>query len=208
MKYLLNLFCIACVVSVFNTASAQESAIASDEIPTDLQDRNPIFDYSEINLNNIDSIPDYATKEDKLKITGTIYRSDGVTPAKNVLLHIYQPDENGDYEMKKENGKRYVYHRAWIKTNENGQYTFYTFIPGNFWKNREVKHIHPVIKEPGKPAYEMDAFLFDNDPFLSKSCRKRMAKKGIDSILKVEEKDNMYVATKDIILEDDTVAYK
>lgn len=201
MKNLLYLFCLAGFISTTNIISAQELITTSDEIPTNFLDRNPIYDYSETQLNNTDSIPDFETKADKLMISGTIYQSDGVTPAKDVILYISQPDEDGDYVMKTENDKRYVHHRGWIKTDADGKYTFYTFIPGNFWRNKEVKHIHPIIKAPGKPEQEMSAFLFDNDPFLSKSCRKRMEKRGIDNnILKVEQKDTMYMTTKNIIL--------
>lgn len=207
MKNLLALFSLMCVLGSFHTVFAQETSNMSDEIPSDYLERNPIYDYSGT-LNNVDSIPDFSMKENKIKITGTVFQSDGITPAKDVIVFIYQPDENGDYEMKKENDKRYVYHRAWVKTDADGQYTFYTFIPGNFWRNKEIKHIHPVVKAPGMPEQEMVAFLFDNDPFLSKSCRKRLAKRGIDNILTVEEKDNMFVAKKDIVLEENTIAFK
>ncbi len=202
MKNLLNYLCFVCLIGSFHTISAQDLAKASDEIPSDYLKRNPIYDYTEPNLNNIDSIPGFESKNEKLMITGIIYKSDGKTPAKDVILYISQPDENGDYELKKHNNKRYVNHRGWVKTDADGRYTFYTFIPGNFLNNRELKHIHPTIKESGKPEYELDAFLFDNDPFLSKSCRKRLAKKGIDNILKPEKKESMFVVTKDIILED------
>ncbi|MEZ4792842.1 MAG: hypothetical protein R2783_05085 [Gelidibacter sp.] len=201
MKNLLALLYIGCLITASQSLMAQEPANVSNETPSDYLTRNPIYDYSETQLNNTDSIPDFASKENKLMITGTIYESDGTTPAKDVILYISQPDENGDYKLKKQDGKRYVYHRGWIKTDADGHYTFYTFVPGSFLHNRELKHIHPVIKEPGKPEYDMDAFLFDNDPFLSKSCRKRLAKRGMDNILKVEKKENMYVATKDIVLE-------
>ena len=203
MPLMKNLFTLCSLVSLlcFNqTLTAQDSAAISNEVPTDYLKRNPIYDYADRQLANLDTIPDYNSKQDKLMITGTIYESDGTTPAKDVILYIQQPDENGDYQIKKENDKRYVVNRGWIKTDADGRYTFYTFIPGSFLHNKELKHIHPVIKEPGKPEYDLDAFLFDNDPFLSKSCRKRLAKKGIDSILKLEKKGDMFVTTKDIVL--------
>ena len=207
MKNLVTIICTFFICISVQTSKAQNQSNASDEIPSDYLERSPIYDYTEINLNNTDSIPDFESKKDKLMITGTIYQSDGKTPAKDVILYISQPDENGDYELKTENDKRYVHHRGWIKTDADGKYTFYTFIPGNFIRNREVKHIHPTIKEPGKEEYSLNAFLFDNDPFLSKSCRKRLEKKGIDSILKVEKTDAMFVATKDITLRSDTSEY-
>ena len=205
-----NLSTLICAIIFFSTSPllmAQNQIDSSNDIPSNYLERSPIYDYSELNLNNTDSIPDFQSKDNKVMITGIIYQSDGVTPAEGVILYISQPNENGDYELKKENGKRYVHHRGWVKTDADGRYKFYTFIPGNFLRNRELKHIHPIIKEPGKPEYELNAFLFDNDPFLSKSCRKRLAKKGIDSILMLEETDAMFIATKDIILEENLSSY-
>ncbi len=203
MKKLTNLY----VMIFFLSCSALVQAQDQDTTTADFADRSPLYDYSENNLNSTDSIPGFQTKEDKLMITGTVFESDGVTPAKDVILYISQPDEHGDYELKKENDKRYVVHRAWVKTDVDGRYTFYTFIPGNNTRFRELKHIHPIIKESGKPEYELNAFLFDNDPFLSKHCRKRLEKKGIDSILVLEKKEDMYITTKNIVLESVATAY-
>lgn len=201
MKRLMPLMFFACLIS-FSTLIAQESASITNDIPLNDKKRNAIFDYSEKQLNNTDTIPDFAEKADKLKITGTIYQSDGKTPASDVLLFVHQPDENGDYELKRdENRKRYIHHRGWIKTNADGQYTFYTFIPGKFLRSKELRQIHRTIKEPGKPEYELTSFFFDDDPLLpdlTLACRA----KAVMSMLKLNKKDNMYVATKDIILKE------
>lgn len=207
MKNLKTLMYVACVIVSYQTLSAQEISTVTDSLPADYLERSPLYDYSEVALNNTDSIPDFQLKEEKLKITGTIYQSDGVTPAKDVILYISQTDEDGDYELKTQNEKRYVHHRGWIKTDADGQYTFYTFIPGTTHRSNELKHIHPVIKEPGKPEQDLDAFLFEGDPLLTKRCRKKLDKNGINSILQLEKKDSMYVATKDIILEQDMTAF-
>lgn len=180
--------------------NGQEYANVLDQVPANYKKRSPIYDYSEKQLNHTDTIPDFDTKSNKLKITGTIYKSDGVTPAKGVILYICQPDENGDYEMKKDNQrKRYVHHRAWIKTDANGQYTFYTFMPGKYLRSKELKQIHRVIKEPGKPEYAIKSFFFNDDPLLPEltlACRA----KAVGSMLRLEKKDGIYVATKDIKL--------
>jgi protocatechuate 3,4-dioxygenase beta subunit len=197
MKHLFFLLCFITFLSFQPTLSAQESTKDSDYLT-----RHAIYDYDANTISNTDSIPDFESKQERFKITGTIYLSDGVTPAKDVILYIEQPDEKGNYEMKKQDGKRYVHHRAWVKTDADGRYTFYTFMPGNYHRRGEFKHIHPVVKEDGKQAYALDAFLFDSDVSLSNYCRKRLAKKGKDNVLTIEEKDQMFVATKDIVLED------
>ncbi len=198
MKHLLTLLYFITFLSNQLTVSAQESTKDSDYLT-----RHAIYDYDANTLSNTDSIPDLESKHERFKITGTIYLSDGVTPAKDVILYIEQPDEKGNYEMKKQDGKRYVHHRAWVKTDVDGRYTFYTFMPGNYHRRGEFKHIHPVVKE-GKQAYALDAFLFDSDVSLSKYCRKRLAKKGKDNVLEIVEKDQVFVATKDIVLKADT----
>lgn len=212
MKNLISLFCFICFISSFSLSAFNFSDdlkvptkdtdnsnnIATEVIPTDYKKRSPVYDYSEKNLNNIDSIPGFESKQNKLKITGTIFQNDGVTPAKDVILFINQTDENGNFELKRDElNKRYVYHRAWIKTNADGKYTFYTFIPGTIRRSNELKHIHPVIKEPSKAEYDMDAFVFDNDPLLTKRCRSKLTK----SMLVLEKKEDMYVTSKDIVLE-------
>jgi protocatechuate 3,4-dioxygenase beta subunit len=220
MKNIITFLCSFCFI-VSYTLSAQEdfadvsevpthvleasASILSEIVPTDYKKRSPIYDYSEQNLNNIDTIPGFETKQNKLKITGTIFKNDGITPAKDVILFINQTDENGNFELKIDNHKkRYVYHRAWIKTNADGQYTFYTFVPGTIHRSNELKHIHPVIKENGKEEQDLYAFVFDNDPLLTKRCRSKLA----NNILKLEKKEDMYVTTKDIILDQKGLLYK
>lgn len=193
MKNLVYLICISCLFTVHNSAKAQEDITYLE--------RNPIFDYTEIQLNNTDTIPDFELKDNKLKITGTIYKSDGVTPAKDVILFIEQPDENGDFDLRKHNEKRYVNHRGWVKTDANGQYTFYTFIPGNDRRYNQLQQLFPVIKEPTKQEYELASFLFDEDPLLTKRCRRQISKKSdLNRILKLKKVDGLFVTQKDIVL--------
>lgn len=174
---------------------------ASGNLSEDLEEYNPFYDYMERRLYNSDTIPGYESKNDKLKISGTIYMSDGVTPAKDVILYIEQADEHGDFELKGKKEKRYVHNRGWIKTNADGQYTFYTYVPGNDRRYNQFQQLFPIIKEPSKPAYHIASLLFDQDPLLTKNCRKRMAKKGDPSrILKLKEENGIFTVQKDIVL--------
>ncbi|AUP77396.1 peptidase associated/transthyretin-like domain-containing protein [Flavivirga eckloniae] len=201
MKNLILLLCLVCFTCFSNTVIAQESASIAEEKPENFKKRSPIYDYSEQKLNNVDTIPDFVSKRNKLKIVGTIYESDGVTPAKNVLLFIHQADENGDFELKRHNKKRYVHHRGWIKTDADGRYTFYTFIPGKYIYGNELKQILPIVKEPGKPEYKIESFLFNNDPLLNTSRRTRIkVDKESDRVLKLDKKEGLFVAKRDIIL--------
>ena len=170
------------------------------ELPSDYRKRSPIYDFSEKKLNNVDTIPDFASKKQKLKITGTIYENDGITPAKNVMLFIHQTDENGEFELKRQNKKRYVHHRGWIKTDADGKYTFYTFVPGEFIYGGDLKQILPIIKEPNKPEYKIETFLFDDDPKLAGKCRLKVEDTNPNRILRLNKKEGLFEAKRDIIL--------
>jgi protocatechuate 3,4-dioxygenase beta subunit len=188
MKNLFAFFCLICFYSAFNSINAQEK-------------ESPIYDRTEYQLTNTDTIPDYRSKVNKLKLTGIIYQSDGVTPAKDVILFIEQPNENGNFELRNEGDNRYVFHRSWVKTDADGRYTFYTFVPGNDRRYNQLQQIFPLIKETSKQEYQLETFLFDNDPLLTKRCRKQIAKKSdVSRILKLKEENGVLVAQKNIVL--------
>jgi len=194
MKNLIILFCIVCFYSAINPIAAQESNSISDL-------NNPIYDRAEDQLRNTDTIPDFRSKTNKLKLTGIIYQSDGVTPAKDVILFIEQPDEDGDFDLRRTGDSRYVFHRSWVKTDADGRYTFYTFVPGNDRRYNQLQQIFPIVKESSKPEYELETFLFDEDPLLSSACRKKITKKGDTTrILKLKKEDGLLVAQRDIVL--------
>lgn len=192
MKNLLTFFSLILLLSTFQIVNAQKKSKGFNEL-------SGIYDYSEKQLNSVDTIVGFNSKPNKLKISGTVYLSDGKTPAKDVILYVYQPNEKGNYEMKRdENRKRYINNRGWVKTDENGEYTLYTFMPGKFI-TKELKQIHRVVKEPGKPEYELSSFFFNDDPllpYLTLACRAQAVK----SMLRLEEKNGMLVANRDIRL--------
>ncbi len=154
-------------------------------------------------LNELDTLPDFSDPGPKIEVSGTIYQRDGKTAAANVILYIYHTDQQGLYPKKgneKGQAKQHGYLRGWIKTNAAGQYKFYTLVPASYPNSNNPKHIHPVIKEPGKTAYWIDEFVFDDDPLLPASERKRSNPVGGGGVLKTTVKDGMLRATRDIVL--------
>lgn len=195
MKNIIAFICLVGLFSGINSAAAQKNI---------LKYNSPIYDRDEALISPTDTIPDFKSKENQLKLTGIIYQSDGVTPAKDIILYIEQPNEHGDFELRKSGEERYVFHRSWVKTDAEGRYTFYTFVPGGDRRYNQLQQIFPLIKEPSKQEYVLDSFLFENDPLLTKTCRKRMAKKGDTTrILSPKMVDGMLVAERNIILKAD-----
>lgn len=47
------------------------------------------------NLNEVDTMPIFNEQGPKLAISGTVYKSDGKTPAPGVVLYVYHTDQIG-----------------------------------------------------------------------------------------------------------------
>jgi protocatechuate 3,4-dioxygenase beta subunit len=196
MKNLIALICLVCFFSTTNSIFSQDS---------NTQTNNQLHDRAEELLSNTDTIPDFRSKTNKLKLTGIVYQSDGVTPAKDVIIYIEHADEDGNFDLRRTGEERYVFHRSWVKTDADGRYTFHTFVPGNDRRYSQLQQIFPLVKAPSKKTYELQSFVFDADPLLTKRCRKRLAKKGqTNRILTTTEKDGLLIANKNIILSEDT----
>ena len=154
-------------------------------------------------LNEVDTLPDFNEPGPKIEISGVIYQADGKTAAPGIVLYIYHTDQKGLYSKKggeKGWGKRHGYIRGWIKTNEKGEYRFYTLVPASYPNSTNPKHIHPTIKEPGFSEYWIDEFVFDDDPLLPESEKNRAQPVGGNGVLKPIMKDGMLRATRNIIL--------
>ena len=91
--------------------------------------------------------PDFNEPGPKLELCGTIYQSDGKTPAPGVILYVYHMDQRGEYSNKVNEtgwGKKHGYIRGWIKTGKDGRFRFYTLKPGACPVGGNPAHIHPV----------------------------------------------------------------
>lgn len=154
-------------------------------------------------LNEVDTLPDFTEAGAKIEISGIIYQPDGKTPAANVILYVYHTDQKGIYAPgpnAKGWEKRHGHLRGWMKTNEKGEYRFYTLVPASYPNSSNPKHIHPVIKEAGKSEYWIDEFVFDDDPLLPEKERKRNKPVGGNGVLITTMKDDMLRANHNITL--------
>ncbi len=162
-----------------------------------------IFEYGNKILTSIDTLPGFEENEPKLRITGTVFEKDGKTPAKSVILYIYHTNRKGIYETKgdeKNWAKRHGFIRGWVKTNDDGKYTFYTFRPASYPNTKIQQHIHITVKEPSRNEYYIDDYVFEDDPFLTDTERNRKRKRGGSGIVLSKLKGDIYHIERDIIL--------
>jgi protocatechuate 3,4-dioxygenase, beta subunit len=154
-------------------------------------------------LSWIDTLPDFNEPGPKMVISGIVYKADGKTPAQDVVLYIYHTDQTGHYINRyNEEGwpGRQGYIKGWMKTNEKGQYKFYTLKPVAYPERNAPAHIHPVIKEAGKNEYYIDEYLFDDDPLLTLKERNKQEQRAGSGIIQLHEANGMLEGKRDIIL--------
>lgn len=146
----------------------------------------------------------------RIAINGVVYKPDG-SPAANVVIYIWHTDSTGVYPKhgdEKGFARDHGYLRGWMKTNEKGEYKFFTRRPGSYPGGKNPAHIHAVIKEPGKTAYWIDDYLFDNDPILTQKERSKLRQRGGDGILKMKDAGNMVKSQRNIYLGKNIPNYK
>lgn len=161
-----------------------------------------VLDFGDRELSPVDTLPGFKDNEPKIKVTGTVYQSDGETPAEGVILFVHQTNREGKYPKHgDEEGweRQYGYIHGWVKTGADGQYTFYTFRPGSY--SRNPAHIHPIILEPNGKYYWLGSYFFADDPLLSQNQRNPESPRGGSSgVLTLEKKDGLWVGHRDFIL--------
>jgi len=153
-------------------------------------------------LSNLCWLPDWNEKGTRLAVNGVVYKANG-SPAAGVVIYVYHTDQTGIYPTKgNETGwaKRHGFIRGWMKTNEKGEYKFFTLKPGAYPGGKNPSHIHVTVKEPDKNEYWIDEYLFDDDPILTTEMRKKNQNRGGDGVLKTKDVGNMLKAERNIYL--------
>jgi protocatechuate 3,4-dioxygenase beta subunit len=162
-----------------------------------------VFEFGNKKLSPVDTLPDFNDTGPRLKVTGTIYQNDGVTPAPDVILYIYHTDQTGIYPTKGDEtgwARRHGYIRGWVKTGADGKYTFFTLKPGQYPGGGNPAHIHPTILEPDGRYYWVAEYLFKGDKYLTESEISPESPYGGQGLLSLRKENDILVAERDIIL--------
>jgi protocatechuate 3,4-dioxygenase beta subunit len=154
-------------------------------------------------LNEVDTLSTFNEQGPKLVISGTVYKSDGKTPAPDVVLYVYHTDQSGKYRVIGNEtgwGRRHGSIRGWMKTNAKGEYRFYTIRPASYSQTGPPAHIHVTVKEPDKNEYWIDDFHFEDDPFFTPEMRRTQQNRGGNGILKLIKKNGLFYGQRNIYL--------
>ena len=165
-----------------------------------------VFEYGDQKLMPVDTLPDFGNSGPKLKVTGTIYQSDGKTPAPNIILYVYHTNQEGIYPTRGDEtgwAKRHGFIRGWIKTDYDGKYAFYTLKPGTYPSRSTPAHIHPIILEPNGKYYWLGSYFFEDDPLLTKEFRESLSEDprgGHTGVMNLKKEGDLLVVERDIVL--------
>ena len=163
-----------------------------------------VLEYDKQQIKSIDTISLFHSTTYPLRISGTIYKADGKTPAAGVVLYIYHTNEKGIYPSngnEKNWARRHGHLRAWLKTDEAGQYTFYTGKPASYPGRTIAAHIHPTILEPNGRYYYVEDYYFADDPYLTKrELHPQSPRGGTKGVLSLKQEAELWVGKRDFIL--------
>lgn len=139
-------------------------------------------------LSNISSETSLAKKDEpgtRLKISGTVYKPDGKTPAKDIVLYIYHTDAQGLYSVAQDqvHAKRHGHLRGWVRTNERGEFKINSIRPSAYPRENIPAHIHIFVKERGKTLYYIDEVWFDDDPLITSEMKRKAQQRGGDLLI-------------------------
>ncbi len=136
-----------------------------------------------------------------LKLTGHVFKHDGKSALDNVLIEIWQCDENEYYD----NTSDAFLFRGGVKTDKNGRYAFKTIIPVPYKANPDNEaswrpaHIHMRVSSPDQQDL-ITQIYFKGDKYLDKdsSSSNPLATHRILEITKNSLNEN--VVTFDILM--------
>ena len=133
-------------------------------------------------------------------ISGTIFQTDGKTPAPNILIYLYHTDMYGIYGRGSEH--KHGRFRGWMLTDKQGKYEFRSIRPASYPNSTISAHVHMTLTGKNFREDSIDSVLFEGDKFLTAQERSQAGRKGgFNPIVKLEKgSDGIFRATRDIQL--------
>ena len=191
------------ILGLVNCVGQKSQPLSKTLVGGPCQGCEAIYEYGTKKLVSIDTLPKYQETEPKLKIEGRVFQKDGETPAQNVILYIYHTNRQGIYETKGDEqgwAKRHGYIRGWVKTGDDGKYTFYTFRPAAYPDRTEPEHIHLIVKELNKNEYYLDNYVFEDDTLLTTERKDALPNRGGSGITTPYQRNGIFTIKRDLIL--------
>ena len=143
---------------------------------------------------------------ERLRIEGSVRNAAGDATA-GVIVYAYHTDARGlypagDTDLKGLAAARHGRLRAWAQTDAEGRYAFDTIRPAGYPGTDQPAHVHMHIIEPLRCTYYIDDVMFEDDPRLTASARRRLTagRGGSGVVVPLRGADGTWLVTRDIVL--------
>jgi protocatechuate 3,4-dioxygenase beta subunit len=107
---------------------------------------------------------------ERLRVEGLVFAPDGTTPVEGAIVYAYQTDTTGLYATPPARTPRL---RGYMKTDRDGRFSYDTIRPGSYPGGKNPAHVHHQAWGAGYPAQWAGDLLFDDDPLVPASERRR-----------------------------------
>lgn len=99
-----------------------------------------------------------------IEISGTVKLNDCRTPLKNIYIEFWHANSNGHYD----NDSKEFYYRAKVKTDNNGNYSLKTILPGRYMTDGKFLPAHINFRIKTDLTKELvSQIYFEGDPYLN-----------------------------------------
>lgn len=140
-----------------------------------------------------------------LLIRGIVRRTDGRTPASDVVVYAYHTNPAGLYadgSGVSDASRLHGRFRGWIRTGADGRYEFRTIKPGVYPDRRGPAHVHLTIVEPGRRPYWIDSVVFEGEFGVTPAYAARQQRRGGHGTVRLRPTDGgVLLAERNIVLE-------
>lgn len=201
---------ILLAISIVPLASACRAATPGSRRPArrDLYVCDGCEAVTERSANGLDWATALASPDEpgeRLILSGTVYRSDGRTPAAGVVIYAHHANEAGRYAGGGGEtiwSRRHGRLRGWIKTGPDGRYEFRTIKPGIYPDRNGPAHIHLFVAEPGRRPYWIDDVVFAGEFGVDERYRRARENRGGAGIVTLNRApDGTRIARRNVMLE-------
>ena len=142
---------------------------------------------------------------ERMVVRGTVYQTDGATPAPGVIIYMHQTNAAGAYaggSNESEWSRRHGRLRGWAKTDRTGLYEFATVKPAPYPGHTEPAHVHLTVLEPARRPYYIDDVVFAGEFRVDAEYRRSREERGGSGIVSLARApDGTWIAERDVILE-------
>lgn len=155
-------------------------------------------------LKNVMTIGGQNEPGDKLIITGTLFKSDGVTPYPNVIFYAYHTDNSGHYSKKGDEKGFQKWHghlHGWCKSDGDGMYEIHTIRPARYPDNSMPAHIHAAFKLPDGQMDYINDFVFNDDSLVNEKYLSSLSNLGGTGVVDIQKTaKKIWTGKRDLIL--------